>query len=103
MDPDGARKRLGEERARIEQELADLGDPSVTSDEAEATEDKAVQLDQIEREQVIREELKGTLAAIERAQKRLEDGTYGTSVVSGEPIPEERLEAVPWADRLVGE
>jgi DnaK suppressor protein len=103
VDPDRARKRLSEERARIEQELADLGDPSITSDEAEATEDKAVQLDQIEREQVIREELKGTLAAIERAQKRLEDGTYGTSVVSGEPIPEGRLEAVPWADRLVGE
>lgn len=103
MDPDRARKRLSEERARIEQELADLGDPSVTSDEAEAPEDKAAQLDQIEREQVISEELKGTLAAIERAQKRLEDGTYGTSVVSGEPIPEGRLEAVPWADRLVGE
>ncbi len=103
MEPESARKRLSEERARIEQELAALGEPSVTSDEAEAAEDKAAQLDQIEREQVIREELKGTLASIERAEQRIEDGTYGTSVVSGEPIPPERLEALPWADRLVSE
>jgi DnaK suppressor protein len=33
----------------------------------------------------------------------LEDGTYGKSVISGEPIPDGRLEAIPWADRLVEE
>ena len=103
MDLDHARKQLAEERARVEDELAALGDPSVTSDEAEAPEDKATQLDQIEREQVIREELRGTLTSIERAEKRIADGSYGTSVVSGKEIPSERLEAVPWADRLVGE
>jgi DnaK suppressor protein len=103
MDLETARKRLADERARVEQEIADLGGRSVTTDEAEATEDKAVQLDQIEREEALREELKGTLAAIERAEKRVDDGSYGTSVISGESIPEERLDAVPWADRLVSE
>jgi DnaK suppressor protein len=103
MNLETARKRLADERARVEQELADLGGRTVTTDEAEATEDKAVQLDQIEREQAVREELKGTLAAIERAEKRVDDGSYGKSIVSGESIPEERLDAVPWADRLVGE
>ena len=103
MDPEQARKRLADERARIEQELEALGDPSVANDEPEAPEDKAAQLDQLEREQAIREELKGTLASIERAEKRIDDGTYGTSVVSGKPIPDERLNAVPWADRLVHE
>jgi DnaK suppressor protein len=103
VDLDRARKRLAAERARIEQELVSLGDPSVANDEPEAPEDKAAQLDQIEREQAIREELKGTLSSIERAEKRIEDGSYGISVVSGEEIPAERLEAVPWADRLVGE
>ena len=29
--------------------------------------------------------------------RRIEDGTYGTCVVCGKPISEERLEAVPWA------
>jgi DnaK suppressor protein len=103
MDLETARKRLADERARVEQEIADLGGRTVTTDESEATEDKAVQLDQIEREEALREELKGTLAAIERAEKRVDDGSYGKSVVSGESIPEERLDAVPWADRLVSE
>ena len=33
--------------------------------------------------------------ALEEALRRVEEGTYGLSVVSGEPIPEERLEAKP--------
>ncbi|MGC1420673.1 MAG: hypothetical protein WA786_11225 [Acidimicrobiales bacterium] len=42
--------------------------------------------------------LRERLAAIERAQQRLLDGTYGRSVRSGEPIPDERLEADPAAE-----
>ncbi len=38
-----------------------------------------------------------------RALKRVEDGTYGVSVESGEPIPDARLEAVPQAERTVEE
>jgi RNA polymerase-binding transcription factor DksA len=30
-------------------------------------------------------------------------GTYGYSIVSGVPIPRERLEAIPWATVLVEE
>jgi RNA polymerase-binding transcription factor DksA len=41
--------------------------------------------------------------AIERAQDRLRDGTYGRSVVSGKPMPDEHLEAIPWADRTAEE
>jgi DnaK suppressor protein len=40
---------------------------------------------------------------IERAQKRLEAGTYGLSVRSGRPIPDERLEADPAAELTVEE
>ena len=43
------------------------------------------------------------LAAVERAEARLADGTYGLSVESGEPIPDERLEAIPTAERTVEE
>jgi len=42
-------------------------------------------------------------SAVEQALQRLEEGTYGVSVVSGEQIPDGRLEAIPWADRLVEE
>ena len=39
----------------------------------------------------------GVLDAIDAALKRIDDGTYGTCANCGEPIPAERLEAVPWA------
>ena len=38
-----------------------------------------------------------TLADVERALEKLEDGTYGICDSCGEPIGEERLEAIPWA------
>jgi DnaK suppressor protein len=37
------------------------------------------------------------LQRVERALKKIEDGTYGVSDLSGQPIPRERLEAVPEA------
>jgi DnaK suppressor protein len=47
--------------------------------------------------------LRERLAAIERAQQRLISGTYGRSIRSGEPIPDERLEADPAAELTVDE
>jgi RNA polymerase-binding protein DksA len=38
-----------------------------------------------------------TLAQIDRALARIEDGTYGTCERCGKPIAEERLRARPWA------
>ncbi len=38
---------------------------------------------------------------IDAALQRLEDGVYGICVESGKPIPNERLEAIPWADQRV--
>ena len=43
------------------------------------------------------------LAAVERAEARLEAGTYGLSILSGEPIPDARLEASPAAELTVEE
>lgn len=37
------------------------------------------------------------------AEARLAAGTYGLSFESGEPIPDERLESVPTAERTVEE
>ena len=37
------------------------------------------------------------LAEIDAALRRIEDGTYGKCVNCSSPIPEERLEAMPWA------
>ena len=51
----------------------------------------------------VRAELQERLAAVGRAEKRLEAGTYGVSVRSGEPIPDDRLEADPTAELTVDE
>src|SRR2546426_7509196 len=40
------------------------------------------------------DDLRVELAALERAEQRLAAGTYGLSIESGEPIPDERLESV---------
>ena len=45
----------------------------------------------------------GRLREIERALRKIEDGSYGLSDASGAPIPRERLEAVPEATQLADE
>jgi DnaK suppressor protein len=101
MDADRARQRLAEERARVDRELQEH--VSRAADEPEDSGDQANELEQASTDGALRDDLKQTLEAIEKAEARLEDGTYGVSVVSGDPIPDERLEAIPWADRNVGE
>ena len=49
------------------------------------------------------DDLREQLAALERAEGRLADGTYGLSIKSGLPIPDERLEAVPTAELTADE
>ena len=46
-------------------------------------------------------QLDAKLADIERALVKLDDGSYGTCDVCGDPIGEERLAAIPWAVRCV--
>jgi DnaK suppressor protein len=43
------------------------------------------------------------LQRIDRALKKIEEGTYGLSDMSGQPIPRERLEAVPESIYTVAE
>lgn len=102
MDPERARERLAEERARVERELAALGRPQAP-DSPEDAGDQAAGLERAETDEGLRQDLRRTLEAIERAEARLADGAYGVSVVSGKPIPDGRLEAIPWADRTVDE
>jgi DnaK suppressor protein len=101
MDSERARARLAEEKARIKGELEEH--VTRAADEPEDSGDQANELEQASTDAGLTEDLKQALEAIERAEARLEEGTYGVSVISGDPIPDERLEAIPWADRNVGE
>jgi DnaK suppressor protein len=104
MDPARARELLAAERARIERALARLGhqDTGEPADEEDPA-NLASELYEDELDQGLAEELGEELAAVERAEARLADGTYGLSIESGKPIPDERLEAVPTAERTVEE
>lgn len=52
-----------------------------------------------ERDEVLgsAEELEAELAEIAAAEARLADGRYGRCETCQEPIPDERLRAIPWA------
>jgi DnaK suppressor protein len=99
MDIERARELLTAERKRIERALARLrpqddGEPADEFDPANLGAD----LYQDEFDQGRAEDLRSQLAAVERAEQRLAAGTYGLSIESGEPIPDERLEARPTAE-----
>lgn len=93
MDDDHARRLLAQHRDRIEHELARL----------RRDDDDDEHLEDDELEAGIAEQLREELDAIARAEERLGDGTYGVSIESGAPIPDARLELVPWAERTVEE
>jgi RNA polymerase-binding transcription factor len=104
MDPDQARELLAAERERIERALARLGhentgEPADEEDPANLASD----LYQDELGEGLADDLREQLAAVERGEARLAAGTYGLSIESGKAIPDERLEAVPTAERTVEE
>ncbi|MDQ3589770.1 MAG: TraR/DksA C4-type zinc finger protein [Actinomycetota bacterium] len=51
----------------------------------------------------VEQQVERRLENVERALQKMEEGTYGLSDESGEPIPKGRLEAVPEAVRTVEE
>jgi DnaK suppressor protein len=105
MTPERAREVLAAERERIERAFAELCEP-VGEDELTTLDnpaDQGSELYERELEEGLLEGLRRELEALERAESRLAQGMYGLSVESGEPIPDERLEAYPLAERTVEE
>jgi DnaK suppressor protein len=104
METERARQLLADERKRIENALAGLRRAEVgeLADQDEAA-DQASELYANELDEGLADDLRETLAAVERAEARLAEGTYGLSVESGQPIPDERLEAIPTAERTADE
>ncbi len=104
MEPERARDLLARERARIERALRiHAGEPLESDQNVEPGSEGDEDLYQDEMDEGRADELRQDLAAVERAEQRLRDGTYGISIVSGEPIPDARLEARPTAEMTVEE
>jgi DnaK suppressor protein len=107
IDQGRARELLSRERERIESSLANT--ERVRRSELEEIDtgidpsDDAEQIEETQVDDAVAEQLRAELDAVDRAEKRLEEGTYGLSVESGKPIVPERLEAIPWAERTAEE
>ena len=54
-----------------------------------------------ERDLALSAQARAAVDLIDAALVRIERGTYGICVHSGQPIPQERLEAIPWAAERV--
>jgi DnaK suppressor protein len=106
LDQARARQLLQTQRERIQRDLAELradrGDGELSSIDQHPA-DSGSELFELERDRSMIDRLEHDLEAIERAERRIEDGTYGVSVESGDPIPDGRLEIVPWAERTAQE
>jgi DnaK suppressor protein len=107
MESARARQLLDAERLRVERLLTqteEAGDDDRTAANASGDMyDSAEPLTREGTDESITVELRERLAALDRADRRLADGTYGVSVRSGEPIPDDRLEADPAAEMTVEE
>src|SRR5580700_4172521 len=105
METERAQELLAAERERIERGLGILSSdgPLEGDDRVEPGEEDSEDLYQDEIDEGRRDQLQRDLAALERAEARLADGTYGVSIESGERIPDARLEALPTAERTVAE
>ena len=107
MEEARARQLLSAERARLEALLRET--TRAANEDREAVggvgdiADPAQPLTDQEGEDAVAAALRDRLAGVARAEDRLAAGTYGRSVRSNEPIPDERLEADPAAELTVDE
>jgi DnaK suppressor protein len=91
------RRRLEDERRRIVGVLQ-ASEANAPSDEERSEFEETAQRSQEASDQLeIAERERALLADVERALAKLRSGTYGFDEKTGDPIPYERLAAVPWA------
>ena len=108
MNERRARELVARERTRIEALLAEQiseirADGSLQRQQTGESEDAASALDAESVSVALAADLREQLATVGRAEERIAQGTYGRSIESGLPIPDERLEAEPLAERTIEE
>jgi DnaK suppressor protein len=111
MDTNRAQELLEAQRAEVVGTLESMRKENADDRDAEAQsvedagdiEDRSQPLEQEDEDAAITDQLNDRLEAIDRALQRIKDDTYGLSVKSGKPIPDERLEADPAAELTIEE
>lgn len=107
MDESRARVLLRAERDEVATLLRQTDDEVKIAEQAPDSPtdsgDEGLPLTEGANDEAVAAQLRDRLGVIDRALARLEAGTYGRSVLSGKPIPDERLEADPAAELTVEE
>lgn len=104
MDIERARELLAAERRELERALGHRGHQDDGDDAGfQEPANLAAELYIDELDGGLADDLRERLEALKRAEQRLAAGTYGLSIASGKPIPDERLGAFPTAERTVKE
>jgi DnaK suppressor protein len=102
MEHERALQLVRAERARVEALVGDTStdgqDDRETADDGGDMTDPAERLTAEQGDDALTAGLRQRLAALERAERRIEEGTYGYSIRSGSPISDARLEADPAAE-----
>ena len=102
-----ARSFLESEKKRIEDELAQLGLDAKSNDVRREgspfgkREEEATESLEFEKRLALEKQLYEQLAEVEHALQKIEDGTYGLCDSCGQPIAENRLEALPQASLCI--
>ena len=100
IDRKGLRRRFEGDRARVLARMAELqGDER--RETAEGQTDSAHLWEEADIRSADLDEATKILGTIESALQRLDLGTYGVCEVCGKPIPDARLEAMPYASTCV--
>ncbi|MGZ3623327.1 MAG: TraR/DksA family transcriptional regulator [Ktedonobacteraceae bacterium] len=103
IDRQKVRMRLEAKHIELQREIAALLDEEASLGQSgrgvEDMGETAQDLLEIRQDESLLQNQRRLLAAIEEALNRLRDGTYGYCLSCGQPIPEKRLEAIPWAVR----
>jgi DnaK suppressor protein len=94
---DELRRRLEEERTRILRVLRAPAARAPEADQETEFEEAAQRATERTQDLEIEARERALLAEVERALAKLGEGKYGLSERTGDPIPYERLAAVPWA------
>lgn len=108
VDTTHARELLNAQRQELTELLASnqsaaSQDRAAEDEQGSDIDDPAQPLTQQGVDDAVSASIRERLAAVDRAEARLAAGTYGKSVLSGDPIPDERLEAQPSAELTVEE
>jgi DnaK suppressor protein len=107
MDDERARELIASERLRTQQLLSEVsaeqGADRTAADQDGDMFDSAEPLSEQGTDDAIAAGLRERLEALDRAEGRVAAGTYGYSIRSGAPIPDDRLEADPAAELTVEE